>query len=69
MIKKVYKVTGMDCESCAKMIELDLEDAGVACKCDYTSELLEVEFDGEKVKDENIKKVVGKSGYQLHDHH
>ena len=68
MIKKIYKITGMDCESCAKMIELDLEDAGVACKCDYAAELLEVEYDSKKIKGEDIKKVVGKSGYQLHDH-
>ena len=67
MIKKHYKVIGMDCDSCAKMIELDLEDAGIACKCDFAEKLLVVEFDKENTNDKNIKEILGRSGYQLED--
>jgi copper chaperone CopZ len=63
--KKTYKVTGMDCASCAQMIELDLGDAGVNAKCNYAKEILEVEFDPQKVAESKIKKVVKSSGYNL----
>lgn len=52
----------MNCSSCASMIELDLEDAGIKAKCSYPKSTLEVEGDGNFV---NIKKVVEKSGYKI----
>lgn len=64
-IKKSYKVLGMDCASCASLIEMDLEDLGVSAKCSYPKESLEVEFDTEKVKEEQIKKLVESSGYKI----
>ena len=65
MAKKVYKVKGMDCIACAKMIELDLEDAGIKAKCDYSKEELEVEFDEINHSEEKIKQVVEDGGYKL----
>jgi copper chaperone CopZ len=62
MTKKVYKIKGMHCASCATMIELDLEDAGIKAKCSYPKSTVEVEGDENFVK---IKKVVEKSGYQI----
>jgi copper chaperone CopZ len=58
-----YKISGMSCPSCASMIELDLEDAGIKAKCSYPKSTVEVEGDGNFVK---IKEVVEKSGYQIH---
>lgn len=65
MTKKVYKVNGMHCSSCAMTIEWELEDAGVKAKCSYAKQVVEVEFDGEKISDEKIKEVVKKSGYSI----
>jgi Cu+-exporting ATPase len=65
MTKKTYKVKGMDCASCATLIELDLEDAGVKASCKYASETLALEFDDNKVDEEKIKEIVKKSGYEL----
>ncbi len=65
MTKKTYKVNGMDCASCAQMIELDLEDVGVKASCSYPKETLEVEFDPQKVPESKIKEVVKSSGYNL----
>jgi copper chaperone CopZ len=62
MIKKIYKIKGMNCPSCASLLELDLEDAGIKAKCSYPNSNVEVEGDGNFV---NIKKVVEKSGYQI----
>ena len=61
-MKKTYKIKGMDCPSCASLLELDLEDAGVKAKCSYSKSTVEVEEDGNFV---NIKKVVEKSGYSI----
>lgn len=60
--KYSYKIIGMDCSSCATLIQMDLEDAGYKCNCSYISEELEIE--GEH----DIKKVIDivkKSGYTL----
>lgn len=52
----------MTCDSCAKMIELDLEDAGHVCKCSFSKETLEIENEHE-VKE--LMEIVKKAGYTL----
>lgn len=65
MTKKTFKVWGMHCSSCAMTIEWELEDAGVKAKCSYAQQVVEVEYDSQKVSDEKIKEVVKKAGYQV----
>jgi len=65
MVNKTFKVAGMHCTSCALLIESDLEDAGVTAVCNYVKQTLTVEFDENKTDEAAIKKIVGKSGYQL----
>jgi copper chaperone CopZ len=66
MTKKEYKVQGMDCSSCAMMIEAELEDAGVTnATCSYADEKLEVEFDELKIEEDKIKEIVSQVGYSL----
>lgn len=66
MIRKEYKVVGMDCPSCAMLIEAELEDAGVEnAKCSYAEERLTVDFDEEKINETEIKDVVKNTGYTL----
>ncbi len=64
MAKKIYKVDGMDCTSCAMMIESDLEDAGVKAKCSYANQTLEIQDSG-NMAEEKIKEIVKNSGYSL----
>ena len=59
---KKYKVEGMDCASCATMIELDLEDAGIKASCSYAKGVLEVEGDHDSKK---VVEIVEKSGYSI----
>ena len=59
---KSYKISGMDCDSCAKMIELDLEDAGITAKCSYLKEVLEITHDHDSTK---VVEIVKKSGYSI----
>lgn len=65
MAKKVYKVEGMDCASCAMVIESDLEDAGIKARCNFANETLEVELDSKKNNEEKIKNTVKQSGYKV----
>lgn len=65
MIKKTYKINGMDCASCASLIELDFEDAGVKASCSYPKETLEVEYDEKIFNEEKVKAIVIKSGYNI----
>ncbi len=52
----------MDCASCALLIEAELEDAGIKCKCSYAKQILEVEG---KHQEEKIRELVQKAGYEL----
>lgn len=66
IIKKKLKISGMHCTSCAMNIDFDLEDLeGVkSVKTNYAKQESEIEFDEEKVKMEEVFKVIQKLGYQ-----
>ncbi len=65
MINKKFKITGMHCVSCAMNIDGELEDTeGVkSAKTSYTKQETEVEFDSDKVTNNQIEKVVKGLGY------
>jgi Cu+-exporting ATPase len=64
-MKKIYKIEGMHCNSCATAIELELEDKpGIKkAKADFTGEKAEVEFDENKISEKEIKTIIKKLGY------
>lgn len=64
--KDVYKIKGMDCASCAALIELELEDIGVAASCSYAAQTLTIKDNKQKHPEERIKEAVKKAGYELH---
>ena len=61
-MKTLYKIKGFDCASCASLLEMDMEDAGIKCKCSYAKEelLIEVPHDSKKVIE-----IIKKSGYSI----
>ncbi|KKU09908.1 MAG: hypothetical protein UX13_C0026G0024 [Candidatus Woesebacteria bacterium GW2011_GWB1_45_5] len=61
-MKKKYKISGMDCASCASLIEMDLEDAGIRASCSYPKETLEVEGNYDQKK---LMEVVENAGYNI----
>ena len=65
MTKKVFKIKGMHCVSCAMSIDGELEDTdGVrSASTNYSKEECEVEFDEKKVKIEKLFKAIRKTGY------
>ncbi len=62
MNNKVYKINDMDCDSCAKMIELDLEDVGIFAKCSYSKGNLEIKSEHDPKK---VIEIVTKAGYTV----
>jgi len=63
-MKKIYKIKGMDCPSCAMLIESELEEAGIKCKCSYAKEELEIE--GEIIFEKVVTLVTG-LGYKIEE--
>jgi len=59
---QIYKIKGFDCASCASLLEMDLEDAGIKASCSYPKETLEVEGDHDSKK---VVEIVKKSGYSV----
>ncbi|HET7099415.1 MAG TPA: cation transporter [Patescibacteria group bacterium] len=59
---KTYKIKGMDCASCASLIEMDLEDVGIKSKCSYPKETLEIDGPHDEKK---VIEIVKKSGYSI----
>ena len=67
MIKKVFKISGMHCVSCAMNIDGELEDMdGIKeSSTNYAKSETKVEFDQEKVEDKKIKDIIEKLGYKV----
>jgi len=63
--KKIYKINGMHCSSCAMLIEGELEDRGLTGACSFAKGIVEVEDNG-NVKDDIVKEAVEAAGYSLH---
>lgn len=65
MTKKVFKISGMHCTSCAMNIDGQLEDTdGIKqANTNYAKSQTEVEFDEKKITDRKIISIIEKTGY------
>lgn len=63
--KKIFRLSGLHCVSCSMTIEGELEDIGVAAKCNYARQVVEVEFDPGKVGEKEIIAAIQNSGYKV----
>lgn len=65
VIKKL-KIEGMHCTSCAMNIDFDLEDTEgiLSVRTSYAASVCEVEFDREKVSEQQIIEVIKETGYK-----
>lgn len=66
-MKKIFKISGMHCASCATIIDLDLEDLkGIeSAKTNYAKSELSVEYDEKLVSEKEIVESIKKSGYSV----
>ena len=58
----IYKIEGMDCASCASLLEMDLEDIGIKASCSYPKSSLEVVGDHDAKK---VEEIIKKSGFNI----
>lgn len=63
-MQKTYKISGMDCAACAKMLELDLEDVNISATCDFAKAELIVN-PGDETTESKVKEVVENSGFKI----
>ncbi|MEK7521897.1 MAG: cation transporter [Patescibacteria group bacterium] len=65
--KKIFKIDGMDCVSCAVMIDDVLEEVpGVlSSKTSYAKGETEVEFDEGKTTEEDVAASIEQGGYSV----
>lgn len=63
--KKVFKITGMHCTSCAISIDGELEDTEGVKKAvtNYAKQQTEVEFEEDKVSEIKIVEIIQSIGY------
>lgn len=63
--KKVFKIIGMHCTSCAMNIDGELEDSGKVIEAftSYAKQITEVTFETDKVSDNEIIKIIEQVGY------
>lgn len=59
---KIYKIKGMDCPSCATLLECELEDVGIKAKVNFAKQTLETKKDSDK---RIIYDIVNKLGHVL----
>ena len=66
MTKKLFKILGMHCTSCAMNIDGELEDTeGVKeSNTNYAKSQTEVEFDEEKINEKKVIDIINKVGYK-----
>lgn len=63
-MKKVYKIEGMHCASCAKLIEMELKDKVKNISVNYKTGNAIIEFNN-KISENEIKKIIIKAGYKV----
>ena len=64
-MKKTFKILGMHCASCSKLIEGELEDNGVSSKIDFASGKAIINFDERNISEDKIKKLIKGLSYSV----
>lgn len=67
MTKKIFKIKGMHCTSCAINIDGELEDADgvVGAATNYVKQETVVSYDPKKIKPEKIAAIIKEVGYDV----
>lgn len=65
MMKKIkLTIEGMHCESCAKLIEMELKDKVNKIKIDSVKNTAEIDFDEKRINKEEVIKKINNLGYK-----
>lgn len=65
-MKQTIKVKGMHCIGCEMNVQMALEEKGgiKKIKADYKKGVVEIEYDENKIKLDEIKKIIMETGYK-----
>ena len=63
-MKKIFQIKGMHCNSCAVLIQNELEGKVNSVKVSYADEKAEIDFDENKISEKEIKEIIKKLGYE-----
>lgn len=63
-LKKILKIKGMHCNSCAQLIENELKDKVDGINVSYSKGKADIKFDSEKISDKEIIDIIKKHGYE-----
>lgn len=55
----------MHCESCAKIIEMELNDFVNSVKVNVSKGMAEIDFDEKNINENKIKEIIQKAGYSI----
>ncbi|MDO8516526.1 MAG: sulfite exporter TauE/SafE family protein [Nanoarchaeota archaeon] len=64
-VKKVFKIKGMHCNSCAMLIEKEFGKEVNKIKASYADGKAEIDFDPSRISEKEIIKRIGKLGYEV----
>jgi len=64
-MKKVFKIKGMHCNSCSRIIEESLKDKVSSISVSYAKGEAEVDFDENKIAEKDIEAKINESGYEV----
>jgi len=65
MAKIFLNIKGMHCESCARLIEGEMEGEVKRIKVSFSDGKAEIEFDKEKINEAEIKNKITNLGYKV----
>lgn len=64
-MKKLFKIKGMHCNSCERLIEIELKDRVSSIKVSYAKNEALIDFDPEKISEKEITESIKKLGYEV----
>src|SRR3989344_2518853 len=62
-MKKTFKIKGMNCNSCAMLIEKELKENVNHVSASYAKEQAEVDFDENKISEKEVKDKIEESSF------
>ncbi len=63
-MKKIFKISGMHCVSCSKIIEMELKDKVKSISINHETGKAVIDFDENKISEKEIKEMIKQSGYR-----
>ena len=64
-MKKIFKISGMHCASCSKIIEMELEGKVNSSNIDSKTGKAIIDFDEKKISEKQIADIIVKAGYKV----